>query len=118
MTYPMTVRGEASAVESAEQAARIRLAEIRKEAHERASLLVPGGVWTAGLSVVLVALSQQPVGTMTVARASQIIADASAIWTALLAAETDIETALADTEMSEADKVALIDATWPTWPEN
>lgn len=109
--------GRTVSVADAGIAASLRLGEIRQEAHERASALVPGGVWTAGLSVVLVALSQQPVGTMTVARAGQIIADAGAIWAALQAAETDIETALADPELSEADKVALIDATWPTWPE-
>jgi hypothetical protein len=117
MTYSFHVWGEASAVEAAGQAARIRLNEIRAEAHARAAALVPGGVWTSGLSVVLVALLGQPVGTMTVSRAQQIIADATAIWSALLAAESAIEAVLAEETLTEEQKVAAIDAIWPTWPE-
>jgi hypothetical protein len=114
---PFFINNQASAVETAEQAARIRLGEIRADAHARASALVPGGVWTSGLSVVLVALSGQPVGTMTVSRAQQIIADAQAIWSALLVAEGAIESVLADETLTEAEKVAAIDAIWPQWPE-
>jgi hypothetical protein len=113
----MTAFGRPFEVESATHAARLRLDDIRQEAHLRASALVPGGVWTSGLSVVLVALSGQPVGTMTVSRAQQIIADAQAIWSALLDAESAIEAVLADTDLSEAQKVAAIDAIWPAWPE-
>lgn len=116
MSMSVSYLGRPVVVETAAEAAQWRLTEIRAQAHDRAAVLVPGGVWTSGLSVVLVALSQQPVGTMTVARAQEIIAGAQAIWSALLAAETDIETALADTGLSEAEKIALIDATWPTWP--
>jgi hypothetical protein len=117
MIYPINVLGETSMVKDAAQAARVRLAEIRAAAHARAAALVPGGVWTSGLSVVLVALSGQPVGTMTVARANQIIADAQAIWSALLDAESAIEAVLADEALTEAEKVAAIDAVWPAWPE-
>lgn len=117
MSMSVSYLGRPVVVETAAEAAHWRLAEIRAQAHDRAAVLVPGGVWTSGLSVVLVALSQQPVGTMTVERAGSIIAGASAIWSALLAAEADIEAALADTELSEADKVSLIDSIWPSWPE-
>jgi hypothetical protein len=113
----MIILGEASAVETSEQAARIRLNEIRAEAHRRAAALVPGGFWTSGLSVVLVALSEQPVGTMTVSRGQQIIADTQAIWSTLLVAESGIETALADETLTEAEKVAAIDQIWPQWQE-
>jgi hypothetical protein len=110
-------RGVPLASVSPEEAAGLRLAEIREQAHQRAAALVPGGVWTSGLSVVLVALSGQPVGTMTVSRAQQIIADAQAIWSALLAAEGAIEAVLADESLTEAQKIEAIDAIWPEWPE-
>lgn len=110
-------RGIPIEVQSAQTAASLRLSEMREEAHKRAAALMPGGVWTTGLSVVLVALSQRPLGTMTVARAQSIIENAEAIWSALLSAESLIEETLNDTSLSEAEKVAIINATQPQWPE-
>jgi hypothetical protein len=43
--------------------------------------------------------------------------DAPAIWSALLAAESAIEAVLADETLTEAEKIAAIDAIWPQWPE-
>jgi hypothetical protein len=115
--FAMKAFGRPLEVQSAARAAQVRLEDLSQEAHCRAAALVPGGFWTTGLAVVLVALSGQPVGTITVARANQIIADATAIWSALLAAESAIEAVLEDETLSEAEKVAAIDAIWPAWPE-
>jgi hypothetical protein len=108
--------GRSVRVSTVTEVAQRRVFEIRQEACRRAAALVPGGVWTSGLSVVLVALSGQSIGTMTVERANQIIAKASAVWSALLEAEAEIEAVMSNETMSEEQKVAAIDAIWPSWP--
>jgi hypothetical protein len=113
----VSFRGVPVEVPSAQIAARLRISEIREEAHRRASERVPGGFWTTGLAVVFVALSGQPLGTVSVERAQQIIVDAAAIWSALLAAESAIEAVLADETLTEEQKIAAIDAIYPAWPE-
>lgn len=116
MIKTILFRGISTEVETSQIAANMRLSEMQEEAHRRATELVPGRYWTSGLSVILVALSQQPLGTMTVARANQIIADAGAIWAALNVAENAVQAVL-DGEGTEAEKIAAIDAIWPEWPE-
>jgi hypothetical protein len=112
----ISFRGVSVEIPSAQIAAHLRLSDIREEAHRRASELVPGGFWTSGLSVVLVALSGQSIGTMTVERANQIIAKASAVWSALLEAEAEIEAVMSNETLSEEQKVAAIDTILPSWP--
>jgi hypothetical protein len=112
----ITQYGIPISVLSAQMAANVRMSQIRNEAHQRVSELSPGGFWTSGLSVVLVALSGQSIGTMTVERANQIIAKASAVWSALLEAEAEIEAVMSNETLSEEQKVAAIDTILPLWP--
>ena len=58
MSMTVSYLGRLVAVETAAEAAQCRLAEIRAQAHDRAAALVPGGLWTAGLAVVLVAVTR------------------------------------------------------------
>jgi hypothetical protein len=107
--------GRVIVIDEASTAASLRLGEIREDAHQRAAALSPGGYWTTGLAVVLVALSRQALGTMTPERADEIVAASAGIWNALLVAENAIQAVL-DGPGSDADKVAAIDAIWPAWP--
>lgn len=115
MTANFTFNGIPVVAATAQQAARWRLEDIRRDAHEKAAGLAPGGYWTTGLAVVLVALSRQALGTMTPERADGIVAASAGIWGALLAAEEAIQAVL-DGPGDDAEKVAAIDAIWPAWP--
>lgn len=137
MTANFTFNGIPVVAETPEQAAGWRLEDIRREAHERTASLAPGGFWTAGDSVPLVFLldriqhlehrvtllegapssppAEAAMGAMTATRASGIIYAGAGVLAALYAAEAAIQTVL-DGPGSDAEKIAAIDAIWPTWP--
>jgi hypothetical protein len=130
---------------SVEEAAQLKIQEIREEAERRVQILFPGQMLAtaipAGLVLIranilttlatilegtipqekIAALLQEAMassmGTIDVARANDINSRAGPIWAASAIAETQVDNIANDPLLTEEEKFTQIMAVQPIWPE-
>jgi hypothetical protein len=130
---------------SVEEAAQLKIQEIREEAERRVQILFPGQMLAtaipAGLVLIranilttlatilegsipqekIAALLQEAMassmGTIDVARANDINSRAGPIWAASAIAETQVDNIVNDPLLTEEEKFTQIMAVQPIWPE-